>query len=272
MLLVVGHQHHRQAQPSLGDLKLPQQGSDQWGVQVGERPVQQQHVSLPDHGPGDRHPPRHLPARQFVRIAIVQAGQPEPKHCDGHLLVRQLRPSAARPHPETDVLCHGEVGEQALGLEDHRRRPVLRAPGVGHLVEEHFTGIRGFKARYQPEQGRLAAARRSDHRDQAARRQDGVHPRQRHLFAVVAPDTTQGDLDAHGDVSDRGPSSRTTSKAPATRTARVTFIAAADELACLDIDQHAHRQQRHLGIGQQDHRRDRGERPGEDHQAGVQPL
>ena len=81
-------------------------------------------------------------------------------------------PRAARPDPEAvgDVLRHGEMAEQRVVLEHEADTSVAHGkPGGVLLAEQDAPGGRRLEPGDQPQEGRLARARRAEQRQKLAR-------------------------------------------------------------------------------------------------------
>ena len=75
------------------------------------------------------------------------------------------------PHPqaEGDVGAHVHVGEQAVGLEHHPHVALVRRHvGDVAVVDEHSARVRAVESAEDPQRRRLAAAGRTEQRDQLA--------------------------------------------------------------------------------------------------------
>src|SRR5690348_16574975 len=75
------------------------------------------------------------------------------------------------PHAqaESDVGADIHVGEQAVGLEHHTHVALVRRHvGDVAIVDQHSSGVGAVESAQDPERGRLAAAGRTEQRDQLA--------------------------------------------------------------------------------------------------------
>src|SRR3954452_917894 len=141
-----------------------------------------------------RATPLLLTAGELVRIPVATVGQPDQ-------LEQLRRPAAllrlaapAHAQPEGHVLGHGEVREEAVGLEDHPHVALVRR-GVGDVppVEQHPALVGGVEARDRPQRRRLPAARRAQERQELAARDVQVEPVEGHHGAVPAGQPLQPD-------------------------------------------------------------------------------
>ena len=117
--LVVGDVDHGRAdavvQPPQLDAHV---GAQRW-VEVGQRLVEQEDGRSADEGAGQRHP-LPLAAGELGRAAAEQLLAAD-ELGDGGDASRPLgRRDLAHGQAEADVLGDVEVGEQGVGLEDHR--------------------------------------------------------------------------------------------------------------------------------------------------------
>ena len=99
------------------------------------------------------------------------------------------RPRAARPDGQAvgDVVEHRHVAEQSVGLEDETDPPLLhRQPRRVVVAEAEPAAVGGLEPGDDPQQRGLAAARGSKQRDELARFDRQVDPRE----------ADAGDLDA----------------------------------------------------------------------------
>ena len=110
---------------------------------------------------------------------------------------RPARPLAARPDRQAvgDVVEHRHVAEQGVGLEDETDPPLLhRQPRRVVVAEANPAAVGGLEAGDDAQQRGLAAAGRSEQRDELARRDRQVDRREDRLVAEALADA--GDLDA----------------------------------------------------------------------------
>ena len=200
LLHVVGDDHDRHLGPELGDRLLDPAGRGR--VERRARLVHQQHLGADGQGPGDAQP------------LLLTAGEGGARAVQAVLdLVPQPGPDQAAPPPGRSArdladlgVGEGQAGGDVVGdrhgrervglLEDHADllahvgQPVARRVDV-LAVEEHLAGQLGAGHRLvhpveDPQEGRLAAARRPD---------EGGHRGRRHR---------QGDVVEHLGVAEPG--------------------------------------------------------------------
>ena len=196
LVLVVGDEH-------AGDLELvvqPPQPAAQLladlGVERAEGLVQQQHARLD----GERAGERDALALAAGELRGVAVRDPVELHELEQLLHARLdlalgRPQPPRPHaePEGDVLEHRHVAEERVVLEHEADAAVADVLRRGILVvEQDGPRVGDLEARDDPQQRRLAGARRPDQRDELPARH-------------VEGDVVEGGkgAEALGDVSNR---------------------------------------------------------------------
>ncbi len=136
LALVVRDEHRRDAE-ALDERADPDPGLlAQLGVEVGERLVEEDHRRLVDEGAGDGDALLLAP-RELGGIAFAE--RPEPDAVEGRLHLgpdlRLGRPAQAQA--VGDVLEHGTVGPQRVGLEHEAEIPSLRRQvDLGGRVED----------------------------------------------------------------------------------------------------------------------------------------
>jgi hypothetical protein len=113
--------------------------------------------------------PLLLPARQLIGPAILEAVQP---HGLDHVAQACRDLSTAELldlGPEGDVLRHGHVREQAVGLE-HHVHVAFRGRDVRHVgaLQQDPALVRSLEAGDHAQRRRLAAATRAEHREELA--------------------------------------------------------------------------------------------------------
>jgi hypothetical protein len=134
-------------------------------VQGRERLVHQHDLRLLDERAAQRDPLLHA-AGQLVREPLVEPGEADK--------VEQLAGAVAvcRPGPAEDldrqqyVVEHRTPRQQRRALEDQRDVPTWLHDG--RSADEHLAARRRDKARNEPQQGGLPAARAADDRNQLA--------------------------------------------------------------------------------------------------------
>ncbi len=135
-------------------------------VELAERLVEHQDLRIVDQRARQRHPLRHA-AGELVRIGIAERGQAD--QLDDRIDPVPLRlQDALRLQPERDIVPDRAPGKQRRILEhDDARR--MRTGDAG-IVFPQRPGARLLQPRDQPQQGRLAAAGRTEQRDELAGR------------------------------------------------------------------------------------------------------
>ena len=152
-------------------LKLGQfaaHGLAQLSVQGGERLIQEQQAGPPYQSPrqGD---PLLLTARELMRAAVTQSAQLH----DGEGLLHAPPPfwggNAVHLEAKGDVLGDAHMRKESIGLEDHAHGPHVRR-NADHIlaIDQDSPGVRTLKTRQETQQGGLAAARRSEQREELA--------------------------------------------------------------------------------------------------------
>ena len=138
-------------------------------VEVARRLVRPHDLRIACQCAGDRHA-LLLTAGQFGRAVIQTRAEPDAFQRALRLRAGFLRVDAREEKRQFDVLGRREDGDQVEGLEDesHRRRAVLRALRVAHLVnvvaaDEHGAGVDVVEAGQAVQHRRLARARRPHH-------------------------------------------------------------------------------------------------------------
>ena len=147
---------------------LRTQRDAQLGIEVRERLVEEEDAGL------DRHRSREGDALLLATGQLRRPSRPQPVEVDQgqRLLDRTLEGiagSAAEPQPVGDVLEHGEVREQGVGLEDHAHLTLVRrATGDIGSVDEDPSRRRRLETGNHPQRRRLSAARRAEEGDERA--------------------------------------------------------------------------------------------------------
>ena len=172
--LVVGHEEHGNAEPALEELQLHPHLLAQLGVEVAERLVEQEQIRLVDEGAAERQT-LHLPAAQKRRRSALEAAEP-------HELEHALDPfshraaaHAAEPQRVGDVVEHGHVRPDRVGLEDHAEVALVRgheepARDRGHdpAAQGDLAGVGIVEACDEAQSRGLAAAARAQQREHLA--------------------------------------------------------------------------------------------------------
>ena len=128
------------------------------------------------------------PARELMRIAVARRRETDELEQFADPVAAFALPLAPNPEPELDVLPGGHVREQAVGLEHHPHvAAVRRSPRHVGAVDDDRAGGRMVEAGDEPQCGRLAAAGRSEQRDELALLELEVDPVERRHRAEHAP-------------------------------------------------------------------------------------
>ncbi len=127
LVLVVGHEHGRDADALLDLPDVLAHAHAQLRVEVRERLVEEQQLRLEHERSGERDAlllaagdaRRDSCGRDACRPTSSSTCSPR-----AHPIFRPRQ--FAQPQPERDVLEHGHVRPERVVLEDHRRRPLVR--------------------------------------------------------------------------------------------------------------------------------------------------
>ena len=170
---VMGDQHRRP--PEVGEVLAQERAyvDPRPGIQRGHRLVEQEHVGLVRHRPGQGHPLR-LAAGELGGSSSRERGESQPLQPLLRLCPGGAATDTRRPRREGDVVPHVEVREEAVVLEDHTRPTSFR----GH---EHVPVLPGVRADLDPalaelgqagdgaQEGRLAGPVGPEHAEHLAR-------------------------------------------------------------------------------------------------------
>src|SRR5690606_3055258 len=133
----------------------------QLGVEIRQRLIEQEDLRVTHQGAahGDA---LALAARKLARLAVEQmADLQQLSHLRDGLVALGLR-HAAYLHAEADILRHGHVGVERVGLEHHGYVPLRRVQFVDALaVDPDLAARNRLQPGYGVEQRGLAAARRA---------------------------------------------------------------------------------------------------------------
>ena len=157
-------------------------------VERAERLVEQQHARPVDERARQRDA-LTLAAGELARLALAEVGEP-------HHAERLLGAAAALgawhaldAQAVLDVLLHAHVREQRVVLEDRVDVPVVgRAPGHVDAAEQDAPRARQLEAGDHAQAGRLARARRPEHREELAAAHVEVDARDRGDVAEALDD------------------------------------------------------------------------------------
>ena len=170
LLLVVGHQQRRGAALAQHAAHLGAHLRAQAGIEGVEGLVEQHQLGRGRERAGERDALLLAPG-ELVRAALGQVGQPDQLQQLSHATGVALRTRKSKGDVGGDV----EVGEQRSLLR-HEADPALLGGDVGALVADdpladaNRAGVGALEAGDQPQQRRLAAARRTEHGREAALR------------------------------------------------------------------------------------------------------
>ncbi len=129
--LVVGHVDEGGLQPLVQFGNVGAGLHAQFGVEVGERLVEEKHLRLADDGAAEGHA-LALAAGELARLALEHVGQAEHFGRFLHAPVDFGPGNAAQLEAEGHVVVHGHVRVEGVGLEHHRDIAVFRGDVVHH--------------------------------------------------------------------------------------------------------------------------------------------
>ncbi|KAH0444073.1 hypothetical protein KCU90_g1083, partial [Aureobasidium melanogenum] len=174
----VGHRHrfdlivrdvdHRILQTLMQRLDLRAHLHAQFGVEIGQRFVEQKQRRLAHHRTAHRHP-LTLTTRERARQAIQITA--EVQHLRGGFDPRlETRGRLlANPRPERDVFVDRQMRIERVALEHHRYIALLRRKRIRARAADHQIAAADFlEPRDHPHQGALAATRWADQHDELA--------------------------------------------------------------------------------------------------------
>src|SRR5216684_5480525 len=167
LLQIVGDEDHRSLEgaPQLEQFVFHQ--GARLHVQGAERLVHQQDLRLVDKGLGQRHPLAHA-ARELVRVAVLETGQPDTRDPIVSALARLGFWLTAEQRAGDDVAEHILPGEDRVSLEDIANARVDALHGFAHHLHRTFT--RPLQAGDETQGGGFAGAGRPNHGDELTRR------------------------------------------------------------------------------------------------------
>ena len=157
--LVMGDVDHRRAQLPVQPGELVPHPHAQFGVQIRQGLVEEQHARPANDGAGDRHA-LPLPAGQGTRPPVEQRQQVQrPRHRRHPLRDFRLGP-ARDTQRKRDILRHRQMRIERVGLE-HHRQPAVGGGGIGHVApaDRDPPRARLLQPRDQAQQRRFAAPR-----------------------------------------------------------------------------------------------------------------
>ena len=174
----VGHEDDRRPEPPPEVHQLEVHPFAGHLVERPERLVHEEQARVEGEGPGDRDALLH-PARQLPRVLGREVTElDEIEQCVGAL--HAFRAGEAHDlERQLDVALHGPPVHQHRRLEDHAVVALEAGPCGRLAVHQHLAGARLGQVTDQPQQRGLAAAGRTDQRDELARLEGQVDPLQR---------------------------------------------------------------------------------------------
>ncbi len=166
LLLVVGHVEERDPDLLLDPFQLGLHLLAQLQVERPERLVEQEELRLVHDRPCQRHALALAPG-QLERLAPAETGEPDHlEHALGPLSPLRLG-YFADLEAVLHVLGHAQVGEERVVLEDGVHVACVgRLPCHVHPAELDSAAVRTLEARDDPQQGRLARAGGTEHREE----------------------------------------------------------------------------------------------------------
>ena len=181
----------RAPDPAMDLLQLRAHRHAERRVEVRERLVEEQQRGLANERTRERDP-LALAARELVRAPCEEVDAPHELGCGPNAPFGLARRHVANRQPEADVLLDRQVWEERVALEDHRDVSAT-GPPARHvaLAEQDPSGARLLQPGDQPEERRLAAARRADHGEQLALGDLEIERRECLDFAVALCETLE---------------------------------------------------------------------------------
>src|SRR5438045_3125294 len=138
-------------------------------VERPERLVEQQHLRLVHERARKRHP-LLLAAGELPRLPPLHSFEPHEAQDRADAAAEHLTPNSPPTHAERDVLEHGQMRKQRVGLEDGVDVALVRRQAAHlALAEIDLAFGRLLEAADHPQRRRLAAAGGSEKREEAAR-------------------------------------------------------------------------------------------------------
>jgi hypothetical protein len=166
LLLVVRDVEEGDADLALDCLQLELERPAELRVERTQRLVEEKDARVEHERPRKRHP-LLLPARELVRLALLEALEANEREHIRHFSSLLRSVEACEAEPEADVLTDREVREERVALEDRVDRPLVRRHfGDVLLAQKHQSLVRPLEARDDPKRRCLAAARRAEEREE----------------------------------------------------------------------------------------------------------
>ena len=135
---------------------------------MADRLIEQEHFGIGDQRAAKRGA-LLLAARYFSRPAVEQSVDAQQRRHVADLAVDRAGIHAARLQRAGDILIDGKMGIEGVGLEGHGDAPPIgRELRLVLAADDHPPGIGRFEPGNQPQQRRLADARRTDDDEELA--------------------------------------------------------------------------------------------------------
>ena len=166
LLLVVGDVDERRTGSRLQVLQLELHLLSQLQVQGAEGLVEEQGGRAIDERPGEGHALLLSPG-QLAGTTVVHPIELNRLEHLPHPVADLVGGELLDLEAEGDVLGHGHVRKQSVGLE-HHVHVSLRGGNVRHVgpLQQDPAGVRRLESRDHAKRGRLPAARRTEHREE----------------------------------------------------------------------------------------------------------
>ena len=166
--LIVGHINGGDADPLLELLDLLARRGAQFGVEVGERLVEQERGRLA-HQRARQRDTLALAAGELTRPPVEKMPNAEQLRRPLDLLFDLGVGNALRPQRKGDVLAHGVMRIEAVALKHHRHAAGARRNIVDDVAADHEVAARLLlKPADDAQKRRLAAARRAEQHHELA--------------------------------------------------------------------------------------------------------
>src|ERR1039458_215345 len=168
LLLVVGHQEESDARAALHGLELDAHLFAQFGIERGERLIEQQDAGLKHQRAGESDA-LALTAGKLRGAAVFLAGETDQLQNFAHTGVDIG--GAVALEAELYVAARGEMGEEGVILEDGAHVALIRFALIDDFaVEQDVAGSGLLEAGDEAQRGGLAASRWAQQREEAASR------------------------------------------------------------------------------------------------------
>ncbi len=168
-LLVVRDVDEGEPELALDELQLELHLLAELEVECAERLVEQQHLRAV-HERSRKRDALLLPAGQLARLALVEPFEPDDAQDLSRAPLQVRLGHLLPPQPERDVLEDVQVGKKGIALENRVDLALVRRdPRHGLPADLDRPGVRLLEAADHPQRRRLAAARRTEQREERAR-------------------------------------------------------------------------------------------------------